>query len=114
MSKSPKWIEIGAVSDVPVRGSRLVQVSGGTVAVFRTNDDHIFAIDDRCPHLGGPLSQGIVHDQRVTCPLHNLVIDLASGEGQGPEGGCVRTYPIDIQGDRILLDISTLKQKKVA
>ncbi|MEQ9590666.1 MAG: nitrite reductase small subunit NirD [Parvibaculaceae bacterium] len=114
MSKPPKWIEIGAVSDVPVRGSRLIQVSGGTVAVFRTSDDQFFAIDDSCPHLGGPLSQGIVHDQRVTCPLHNLVIDLASGEGQGPDGGCVRTYPIDVQEDRILMDISTLKQTKVA
>lgn len=114
MSKTPKWIEIGAVSDVPVRGSRLIQVSGGAVAVFRTSDDQFFAIDDSCPHLGGPLSQGIVHDQRVTCPLHNLVIDLTSGEGQGPDGGCVRTYPIDVQEDRILMDISTLKQTKVA
>lgn len=114
MSNTAKWVEIGTVSDVPVRGSRLIQVSGGAVAVFRTNDDHIFAIDDSCPHLGGPLSQGIVHDQRVTCPLHNLVIDLASGEGQGPDGGCVKTYPVDVQDGRILLDISTLKQKKVA
>ncbi|WOF75171.1 nitrite reductase small subunit NirD [Parvibaculaceae bacterium PLY_AMNH_Bact1] len=114
MSKTEKWVEIGKVSDVPVRGSRLIQVAGGAVAVFRTSDDSIFAIDDRCPHLGGPLSQGIVHDQRVTCPLHNLIIDLASGEGLGPDGGCVRTYPTDVQGDRILLDVSALKQKKVA
>lgn len=114
MSKTPRWVDIGKVSDVPVRGSRLVQVSGGAVAVFRTSDDQFFAIDDSCPHLGGPLSQGIVHDRRVTCPLHNLVIDLASGEGQGPDGGCVRTCPIDVQEDRILMDISTLKQTKVA
>lgn len=114
MSQTSKWVDIGKVSDVPVRGSRLIQVPGGGIALFRTSDHQFFAIDDRCPHLGGPLSQGIVHDQRVTCPLHNLVIDLASGEGQGPDGGCVRTYPVDVQGERILLDISTLKQQKVA
>jgi nitrite reductase [NAD(P)H] small subunit len=114
MSKTPKWADIGKVSDVPVRGSRLIQVAGGAVAVFRASDDHIFAIDDSCPHLGGPLSQGIVHDHRVTCPLHNLVIDLASGEGQGRDGGCVKTYPVNVQDGRILLDISTLKQKKAA
>ncbi len=114
MNKTPKWIEIGSVNDVPLRGARLIQVSGGAVAIFRTGDGSVYAIDDACPHLGGPLSQGIVHDHRVTCPLHNLVIDLASGEGQGPDGGCVRTYPVDVKEDRILLDISSLKQKKVA
>ena len=70
------WIEIGALNDIPVLGSRIVRTASGDIAVFRTADDEVFALDDRCPHKGGPLSQGIVHNKRVTCPLHNFVIEL--------------------------------------
>lgn len=114
MSKATNWIDIGEIADVPVRGSRLVQVQGGAIAIFRTRDDQVFALDDRCPHLGGPLSQGIVHDRSVTCPLHNLVIDLKSGEGQGPDGGCVRSYPVELRDARIFLDLGALENERVA
>ena len=56
------------------QGARLVKTPRGCVAVFRTAEDEVFALDDRCPHKGGPLSQGIVHGRSVTCPLHNWVI----------------------------------------
>ena len=64
-----------------------------TIAVFRTVDDQVFAIEDHCPHRGGPLSQGIVHGGCVTCPLHNWVIALETGEAQGADEGAVTTYP---------------------
>jgi len=76
-----------------------------TIAVFRTADDHVFALEDRCPHRRGPLSQGIVHDGCVTCPLHNWVISLESGEAQGADEGSVATFPIRLDGDTILLSI---------
>ncbi|MFX7720432.1 Rieske 2Fe-2S domain-containing protein, partial [Acinetobacter baumannii] len=63
------WIEIGALKDIPRLGSRVVRTATGNIAVFRTENDEVFALDDRCPHKGGPLSQGIVHNRRVTCPL---------------------------------------------
>ena len=66
----------------------MVRTASGNIAVFRTEDDEVFALDDRCPHKGGPLSQGIVHNKRVTCPLHNFVIELASGEAVAPDEGC--------------------------
>ena len=65
-----RWIEIGALDDIPRLGARVVRTASGDIAVFRTEDDEVFALDDRCPHKGGPLSQGIVHNKRVTCPLH--------------------------------------------
>jgi nitrite reductase (NADH) small subunit len=66
----------------------------GKIAVFRTADDQIFAIEDHCPHKGGPLSQGIVHGASVTCPLHNWVISLETGKALGADEGEVRTIPI--------------------
>jgi nitrite reductase (NADH) small subunit len=105
---SSNWIDIGALDDIPLRGARLVRTSGGCVAVFRTSEDAVFAIDDRCPHKGGPLSQGIVHGTLVTCPLHNWVISLETGLAQGADQGEVATYPIRIEAGRLLLDASRL------
>ena len=73
------WVDIGALTDVPLRGARVLKTVQGCVAVFRTGDEEVFATDDRCPHKGGPLSEGIVHGNRVTCPLHNWVFDLNTG-----------------------------------
>jgi nitrite reductase (NADH) small subunit len=92
-----KWIAIGNLSDIPLRGARCVDTPEGKVAVFRTADDRVFAVDDRCPHKGGPLSQGIVHGAWVTCPLHNWVISLESGNAQGADQGCVQTVPVKIE-----------------
>ena len=100
------WLDVGAIEDIPRQGARTVQTSGGPVAVFRTLDDEIFALEDRCPHKQGPLSQGIVHGHRVTCPLHNWVIDLASGEAQETDRGCVRRIPTKVQDGRVLLALA--------
>lgn len=102
------WHDVGAVEDIPTEGSRVVKTSFGSVAVIRTAADQVFAIEDKCPHLGGPLSQGIVHGARVTCPLHNWVIDLASGGVVGPDEGCVVTVPVKLDAGRVLLDVSVL------
>ncbi|MEO0818845.1 MAG: nitrite reductase small subunit NirD [Pseudomonadota bacterium] len=98
------WIDVGALEDVPVRGARVVKTRAGCVALFRTGADEVFAIDDRCPHRGGPLSEGIVHGRAVTCPLHNWVISLETGEAGGADEGRVATYSARIEGGRILLD----------
>ena len=97
------WIEGGALSDIPRRGARCVTTAAGRIAVFRTQDDQVFAIENRCPHRSGPLSEGIVHDTSVTCPLHNWVIDLRTGSALGADQGEVRTYPTRVVGDRILI-----------
>ena len=103
------WIDVGAVEDVPPQGSRLVRTPRGDVAVFRTADGAFFALLDRCPHKGGPLSQGIVHGASVTCPLHGLVISLSTGRAEGSDSGCVPTVPLRLAGDRILLDAAVLR-----
>jgi nitrite reductase (NADH) small subunit len=97
------YVEIGTTADVPLRGARCVSTPHGRIAVFRTAEEGFFAIEDRCPHKGGPLSQGIVHGRAVTCPLHNWVISLASGEAQGQDKGCTPTIPVKVSGSRVLI-----------
>ena len=101
-----RWIEIGHLRAVPRRGARVVKTARGDIAVFRTADDSVFALDDRCPHLGGPLSQGIVHGHSVTCPLHNWVIGLADGAAQGADSGCTRSIPVRVEKGKILLRLA--------
>lgn len=114
MSGKERWHDVGAVDEVPLRGARVVKTPAGPVALFRTADGSFFAIEDRCPHKAGPLSQGIVHGRSVTCPLHNLVIDLTNGKADAPEGGCVATFPVRTEGERILLDLMALERAQVA
>ena len=102
----PTYTPVCALADVPRLGARVIERpenAGGNVAVFRTAADRVFALADRCPHKGGPLSQGIVHGHAVTCPLHNWVIDLATGEAAAPDQGCVRRVPVRVEAGRILI-----------
>jgi nitrite reductase (NADH) small subunit len=99
------WHEVGAVADIPERGARRVRTPAGDIAVFRTGDGRIFALLDRCPHKAGPLSQGIVHGHAVACPLHNWVIDLATGHPTGADAGkgCTPVAPVTILDGRVFI-----------
>ena len=99
------WLDVGALEEIPRLGARVVPTSAGNVAVFRTRDDEVFALLDRCPHKGGPLSQGIVYDRRVACPLHNWVIALDTGQATGPDTGCTRRFAVRVAEGRVLLSL---------
>lgn len=107
-------IAIAALDDIPRQGARVVKTQEGCVAIFRTADDQIFALDDRCPHKGGPLSEGIVHGTQVTCPLHAWVFDLATGVAQGADSGQVQTFAARTEGGRVFLDASFLQRRSAA
>ncbi len=108
------WIDIGHIEEVPLRGSRLVKTHIGCVAIFRTAESEVFAATNSCPHKGGPLSEGIIHGQSVTCPLHNWVFDLTTGHAQGADEGQITTYPVRIENERILLDSRAVSQRSAA
>lgn len=97
------WVSVGKLGDIPVLGSRRVFINKKRVALFRTRADKVFALLDQCPHAGGPLSDGIVHGSCVTCPLHNWVISLESGQAQGADSGTTETYQVRVEGDAVLL-----------
>lgn len=102
---SEKWVEIGNLDEIPKLGSRVVRTATDEIAIFRAADDSVFALSNRCPHKQGPLSEGILHGHRVTCPLHNWVIELENGEAVAPDVGCAKSYPVRMEGEMILLAI---------
>ena len=105
MSDQGEWLEAGKVEDIPKLGARVVRTPDGDIAVFRTADDEIFALRDKCPHKGGPLSQGIVSGRRVACPLHDWKINLDSGLAQAPDEGCAARFPVKVENGSILLSL---------
>ncbi len=108
------YVDIAALDDIPRQGARVVRTPAGCVAVFRTADDQVFALEDRCPHKGGPLSEGIVHGTSVTCPLHAWVFDLNTGQAQGTDDGAVRRFAVRVAAGRVLLDASLLARRSAA
>ena len=104
------WHAVCLISDIPVLGARRVaRAAGLPVAVFRTAGDKVFALLDRCPHKGGPLSQGIVHGDSVSCPLHQWNIGLADGCAQSPDVGCTTPFAVQVQDGQVLLDAQELR-----
>jgi nitrite reductase (NADH) small subunit len=104
------WTAICRVDDIPRLGARRVaREQGAAVAVFRTATDRVFALLDRCPHKGGPLSQGIVAGDSVACPLHNWTIGLADGCARAPDAGCTPSFVVRVDAGRVLLDAQELQ-----
>lgn len=107
------WIDIADIDDIPLRGARKIKTAVGCVALFRTGTQEVFAASDLCPHKGGPLSEGIIHDQSVTCPLHNWVFDLNTGQAKD-EDGSIAIFPVQVRDGRILLDATKLANRSAA
>lgn len=106
---SQQWKAICNVADIPVLGARVVRrAAAPDVAIFRNGEDKVFALLDRCPHKGGPLSQGIVFGERVACPLHNWNIELGSGRASAPDDGCTRRFSVKVENGTVFLDAAEL------
>ena len=103
------WKSICKVEDIPVLGARRIErTQGSAVAIFRNAEDKVFALLDRCPHKGGPLSQGIVFGESVACPLHNWTIGLADGCARAPDQGCTQRFSVRIDNGDVHLDLDEL------
>ena len=108
------WTPVCRVDDIPLLGARRVARSQGLpVAVFRNAADKVFALLDRCPHTGGPLSQGIVFGDSVTCPLHSWNIGLGDGCARAPDEGCTPTFACKVESGQVFLDAVELAAKAV-
>ena len=106
MKMNEHWIEVGTVEDIPRQGSRVVKTASGDIALFRTVEGEVFALQDKCPHKGGPLSQGIVSGKRVACPLHDWKIALDTGIAVAPDEGCAARFPVKVSDGRVSLSLT--------
>jgi nitrite reductase (NADH) small subunit len=106
------WLDVCALEDIPQRGARRIGPTTKPVAIFRTGEDEVYALVDRCPHKSGPLSMGIVHGSAVTCPLHGMKIDLATGEPMDADAGkgCAPRIDVKVERGRVLIDASAITQ----
>jgi len=102
------WLHICNLQDIPAQGARVLETVFGDIAIFRNQADEVFALRDRCPHKGGPLSQGIVHGRRVACPLHNWIIELDSGEAVAPDVGCAQRFEVKLEQGEVYLGLKHL------
>ena len=108
------WVDVCGLEDIPLQGSRIVKTPSGCLALFKTAAEEVFALNDKCPHKQGPLSQGMVHDKFVTCPLHSWVFSLETGEAQGADVGRVETTPVRIVDGRVELGLTDATDNKAA
>ena len=109
-----KWIRITPAENIPVREGRSVQIGEDEIAIFNLGDRYL-AIDNNCPHRGGPLCDGIVSGETVVCPLHGWKISLETGEVLKPDV-CVRvgTYPVSVEDGVISVFFGKSKDEKAA
>jgi nitrite reductase (NADH) small subunit len=101
-----RWIRVTDVSNIPEREGRAVAIGDRDIAIFNLGD-RVLAADNRCPHEGGPLCDGIVTGDSVVCPLHTWKVSLVSGRVERPTGAerCVRTYPARVEDGIIVVAV---------
>ncbi|MFC4767469.1 nitrite reductase small subunit NirD [Effusibacillus consociatus] len=98
-------VEVATLEELPVQTGRVVKLNGREIAVFRLSSGEVRAVENRCPHKGGPLAEGIVSGEYVFCPLHDWKIDLKDGQVQAPDTGCVTTYKVDVIGNKVYISM---------
>jgi nitrite reductase (NADH) small subunit len=102
--KTP-WVRICRATDIPLMGARVIRRATGDIAIFRNAQDEFFALLDRCPHKGGPLSQGIVFGRSVACPLHSWIIRLEDGCAEAPDVGCTPSFAVKVENGELMLQL---------
>lgn len=106
MKMATQIYTIGTVQDFLLQIGRVVVAGNVELAVFRTSDGAIYALENRSPHpKGGPLAEGIVSGHFLYDPLYDWKIDLRTGEVQAPDQGIVMTYPVSLVGDIVTVSL---------
>ena len=102
-ANSADWLAVCALDDIPGFGTRKVLARHITIALIRTEGSSVYALEDRCPHRNGPLSEGIVAADRVACPLHGQCVELATGRMVAPDEGQTRCFDVRVDGGQVWL-----------
>jgi nitrite reductase/ring-hydroxylating ferredoxin subunit len=103
---SEKQIKIGTLKDIPRSGGKVLKAAGKLIALFNV-DGTLHAIDNECPHQGGPLAEGSTKGIVVSCPWHLWRYDVTSGQCLTNPYGHVRSYPVSVSGDEVWVTITS-------
>jgi nitrite reductase (NADH) small subunit len=95
-----KQIKVATLKEIPKNYGKVVQADGKLIALFRMQET-VYAIDNECPHRGGPLGEGSVRGKLVSCPWHLWAFDITSGQCLSNPYGHVRSYPVHISNDEV-------------
>lgn len=95
LEEAVEFTTVCALDDLPIGLGRPFVIGSHRVAIFRTRTGKVFAVADRCPHKGGPLSDGMLAGEQVVCPMHAFRFD-ASGNCDQPSVCPVQTYPVEV------------------
>ncbi|MCM3761698.1 nitrite reductase small subunit NirD [Alkalihalobacillus oceani] len=102
---SVKKVKVARLDELTIGLGKKVEIAGEEIALFKQEDQSVHAIQNRCPHKGGPLSEGIVSGEHVFCPLHDWKVNVRDGIVQAPDEGCVKRYEVEIAGEDIYIKL---------
>lgn len=114
-SQTKGWVRITPAENIPLREGRSVQMAGHDIAIFNLGD-RFLAVENKCPHRGGPLADGIVSGQTVVCPLHAWKVDLENGQvtNRPEENPCVKTFPAAVRDGVVMLELCISENQRRA
>ncbi|MEZ4863217.1 MAG: Rieske (2Fe-2S) protein [Caldilineaceae bacterium] len=102
---SPQFLRAASLASLRKTGLLTIQLEGHTIALFE-HADRVYAVDNRCPHMGFPLDKGTVQDGILTCYWHYARFDLATGGTFNQFADDVRAFPVEVRGDNIYIDVA--------
>lgn len=97
-----EWYSAGTVSDIAANKVKYLDISGREIALFQIGSA-FFAIDNSCPHRGGPLFRGAIEGSSVRCPLHGWLFDIPTGECKNQPGTKINSYPVKIENESVYI-----------
>ncbi len=103
MEKVVERIRVATLSELPRNLGKTVSIGPYEIALFHLGNGKIRAIENRCPHKGGVLAEGIISGEHVFCPMHDWKINVSDGNVQAPDTGCVKTFEVEVDRDEVFI-----------
>ena len=98
------WRKVAKLSEIQEGQPLVIDADNNTIALFKVQGA-VYALDNTCPHQGGPLGEGYLDGFEVTCPWHAWTFDVKTGDCQSSPGFKQPTYPVKIEGDDIAIEV---------
>jgi nitrite reductase (NADH) small subunit len=105
MGTTLQKVKVAKVSEMPKNIGKNIKIGSNEIALFHLESGDFRAIENRCPHKGGVLVEGIVCGDHVFCPMHDWKISVVDGLVQKPDNGCVKTFQVELEGDEVYIFI---------